>query len=243
MTNATPHPAPGAIQRPNADTRNWLVHAGGAALALVAGLVLYVGVVAPVQDKHRQANADRAELDRTNHDLAAAETQVVSATRSLEDIRSRLSHAVALKDQRQINRRISELTTLATESGIALTDVQPGRARSAGRYDVVPIKLAGKGTYPTTADFLSRLHAQLRDMDVHGLEVRSSRIDDAHDATITLELAWHTLPAGSARASADRAESADRAARNDRGGRADQDDLREDASRDDCDAPSRTDRR
>jgi Tfp pilus assembly protein PilO len=151
----------------------------------------------------RPAYAAREERAQRAGELAAAREKSadleMSAARLKEKLRierESIAQSVQLESSTQLNARLAKLTELAGANNLQLDAIEPGAsaAGSSGRYETIPIRLAGRGAYHDAARFVRALHEALPDTGVGVLELTSS--DNGGSAGLVVQLLWHTAPHG-----------------------------------------------
>jgi hypothetical protein len=181
------------------------VHAGGAAVVLALTALFYVAAVQPaISHWHAaatqglRASASEQQVAMLQAEMQAAQTQLISLR--IPDTGPTLQPMDAL------NRRLSEIASLAAEHRLNLAAVHPGAAVAARRCIVVPISLAGTGTFVQCVAFLHDLHDRLADVSTTAFDL-TAVADAGHPAPMAkfqLELRWYAagaMPAPNATAS------------------------------------------
>ncbi|HYF14227.1 MAG TPA: type 4a pilus biogenesis protein PilO [Phycisphaerales bacterium] len=187
----------GAIAR--AAGNDWAVHAGGAIVALAVAGILYSTVLGPARRERESVKQDRASLEQRRSEINLLENKLLQARAELRRKNEDLSRSVALKNMSQLNRRISELTAAAEESGLTVLGVEPGEPlREARDYAVVPITVRGAAVFPDFAAFLTKVHDVYRDTAVAGFDLASNQTVAASEPVYELKLHWFTLADGAA---------------------------------------------
>ena len=107
------------------------------------------------------------------------------------------TYKLQLQPAAQINRRIAQVSDLAAKAGLKIDDIAPGTAVRGAQYDMIPIRLAGQGTYLKCVGFLSRLREALPDTGVSALELWSDPTDPDDAASFRFDFLWHAAPGSS----------------------------------------------
>ncbi len=168
----------------------------GIGLGVVAALtaLAWLGVVRPI-DAARLSDAQRAlELQTVAASAEAAESEVETLQRRTEEARALAERAeTRVRPVSELNARISSLVAAAESADLRTDAVRPGDPRPDGAAIRVPIRVAGRGSYPALTAFLEALHQSDRDIAVTGVTV--ARGDDASGtARFELDLTWWTTP-------------------------------------------------
>jgi hypothetical protein len=176
-----------------------LVHAAGAAVVCAVALFVYLGMVAPaLRDKASQtARAQQAAQDA--QDLKAVEEHASALERLSGTLESRLSDTVELRPLEQLNRQVAAVSQLVEEENLHVTKVDPGEAQAFGRAMLVPIRVAGQGTFSDVLAFLHALHEQCKDTEVRAFVVNADPKGATDLVTFELSLAWYAVPSSGIR--------------------------------------------
>ncbi len=175
------------------------VHALGGAGALALGAVFVALVLAPLQQRRAQASEDAANLSEAQASLASTDAKISAARKQVETLQRQLADSVQLQSPQSVNRVVQQVTDAASAAGLEVAQVTPGeKSASVGReFAVVPIHLVATGTFAQTIGFLEQSNRAFRDVATRGMSVR--RVEsDVGKVQVTLDLAWHTLPADNA---------------------------------------------
>ncbi|MEE9211280.1 MAG: type 4a pilus biogenesis protein PilO [Phycisphaeraceae bacterium] len=174
----------------------WRIYATGAAVCAALTVAVYFAGIRPVFHAHQHRTLQQAKLKdqrRLASELAASlstlRRDVASVTQALDESPLRLEPAG------HINQRLARLTELATNHGLEIHQIQPGQVQRDVHYDIVPVHLAGEGTYQTYAAFIHQLHRKFPDTGVSSFELSGNPSDPDDTATFRLNLAWYTIPA------------------------------------------------
>ncbi len=162
-------------------------------LALLTGLAWF-GVVTPVEAS-KAGDAQRAlELQTVTASADDAEAEVVALERRTTEARTLAERAeLRTRPVSALNARISSLVASAEAADLRADTVRPGDARADGAAVRVPIRVAGRGSYPALTAFLESLHANDRDIAVTGVTV--IRGDGASGAArFEVDLTWWATP-------------------------------------------------
>lgn len=178
--------------------RPWQIDAAGAGLCVVLTLLLYLAGIAPLLQRRAQRGTRQAEL-------AAQSSQALQLLVKHQVLRDRLAAVkkgltncrLELQPASHVNRRIAEISGLAVKAGLEIHDIQPGDAAAGQRCEVVPIKLAGKGTYVDCTGFLHRLSQAFPDTGVSSFNLEGDPGGPGRAAKFSFELLWYAAPRAS----------------------------------------------
>jgi Tfp pilus assembly protein PilO len=142
-----------------------------------------------------------AQLAVLRSSTQAADKAVALQKARLAEMRADLARqTVPLQPARNVNRRLAELTDLAAGAGLEVSEIVPAAAVAGSRFDTVPIRIRGTGSYPTCAAFLCKLTRAFPDTSVNSFEL-SGEPDKPHaPAAFRVQLAWYATPSAAAAA-------------------------------------------
>ena len=166
----------------------------GAAACAAVSVLVYLLAVGPLLDDHQSHLAQQSELADRRQKLedqngALRSLQLQLATVHNDSVRGPLR----LSNPDQMNARLAQVMSLATALSLEVNDIQPGEAVTGNRCDRVPVRLAGRGSYPTCTAFLHGLHDRFADMGVASFEL-SADAADPQKAEFRFDLEWFTAP-------------------------------------------------
>jgi Tfp pilus assembly protein PilO len=176
---------------------------GVGALAVLTA-AMYLGGVAPAKKARAAAELERLELEQRLTELGEVESQVRDAKVMLSKVQAEM----ALKETRlergvHVNTRVQRITALGVVAGLTFSAVTPGQEIAGKRFNRVPIRLSGSGTYPTFANFAADLHAQYRDVQIVGFRLTGRPTEPEVPVAFDADLAWYTAADNAASAGFD----------------------------------------
>lgn len=175
----------------------------GAAALMTAGL--YFAVVEPARRSQAAMSEQQELLDSVQGSLIEIEAD----RRALEETVARLDgqlsrYTISLQPVSRINARLGEITALAGEHGLKLSESRAGQTGVTGSIATVPVHISGAGGYVSFAGFLAELDRDFPDVAVTGFEVTGAPAQGPGGASaFSADLLWHASadgagPAGSA---------------------------------------------
>jgi hypothetical protein len=198
------------------EDRSLLVHVAGAGVGLALAGALYLGVIRPVHSARSNAIQQRTAVADLTEELSGVENDINSTRAQVVAMEKQIEHTVRLQDPSRLNRYVTEVMRLATESKLSVLEAPQGDYRPAHPdYGRVPIALQGAGQPADVLAFLDKLHATCRDIEVVGIELASGGAGGA--GMYRVEMEWYTLPVHRT-APAEKSESAGDAGGADRSG-------------------------
>ena len=110
----------------------------------------------------------------------------------LVDIQASLiKERIHLESARNINQRIARLTSLAAGTGLNVNEVLPGATVRGERFDSVPVRMNGTGSYPMCVAFLCKLTRTFPDTSVGSFELAGNPQKPGSPAEFHVDLIWH----------------------------------------------------
>lgn len=171
------------------------IDCAGVAICLLITAAVYVIGFQPMLEREAGFAAQREALRQRHRQLDQTTATLTLMRGHLVKFRQAINEsAIQLQSSANLNRRVAEITELASRCGLAVHEIQPGVIRGGERYDTVPIQLGGQGTYQSGALFLSRLHDAFPDTGVSSLELSGNPSTPEAPAVFRLSLTWHAAP-------------------------------------------------
>lgn len=178
---------------------NWLLNLKprqidlvGLAVVVVTSLPLLFPRVNPLFRSTDYIDQQRAHLAislRNERDLNAF---LVDQRTRLAEIRASLrKENIRLESARNVNQRIASLTSLAAGTGLIVSEVLPGQTTRSTRFDSVPVRMNGTGSYPTCVAFLCKLTQTFPDTSVGSFELAGDPQKPGTPAKFNVNLIWH----------------------------------------------------
>jgi len=164
----------------------------GAGVCVATGLLFCVVGVLPLLRRSDYFARQQTRLEGQRRQAAQLARDVAVLKSRLAGIRKELAdNPVQLQTAYHLNRRIAELADLAGQAGLVINRVQPGEPTSSPRFETVPIRLAGNGSYPVCAEFLRRLGRRFPDTAVDSFQVVGNPRKPGEPATFDVSLLWY----------------------------------------------------
>ena len=172
--------------------RSWQVDLAGAAVCVGLTLLFYLAGVLPLSRLQAAQLEQRTELETRREKATRLAAAADTLQRRLKQVGQALGEApVQLRSARELNQRLARLTNLAGECGLAIDQTHSDRPHNGPWYQTVPIRLAGKGAYPTCAVFLDQIRRAYPDMGVSSFELAGEPGSNA-PAAFRFDLVWYT---------------------------------------------------
>jgi Tfp pilus assembly protein PilO len=167
------------------------IDAAGAAIALVLAGALYLFLLQPLVVTYNQFLDESAKVSTRKNAAASAAVALKAAKLQLEGLQDQVaSSPLRLQPARLINGRLAELTDLATRTGLRIEDVQPGKTVTLPRFETVPIRFAGTGSYRNCVLFLNRLRKNYPDTSVSSFKLTGNPSAPETLAKFTFDVEW-----------------------------------------------------
>lgn len=168
----------------------WKLDAIGIAALLGLTAAAWFLAVQPVLAARQRGAADQQAFAAAHEQLADLGADVATARDQLT--RASQERGLTLEPATRLTHRLMAINGISAASDVRLDDVQPARPAAGERYDLLPVRVAGAGSYAALAAFLHRLHAACPDVAVGSLTVTGTPSPTTKPATFTLDLAWYT---------------------------------------------------
>ena len=174
----------------------WRIDAAAVALCVLVTVAVYLMMVQPLAERNAAYAEQQQELEQARQEESVLAQRLSGQRLDLAGVNAALLETpLQLSDSSTMNKRLSDLTELAHSSRLKIDQIQPGKAQQGGRYDVVPIRLVGQGTYPSAAAFLNKMHQRFKDTGLASLELSADPTTFSTPASFIFELLWYTSPA------------------------------------------------
>lgn len=165
----------------------WMLHAGGAAVAFLGSVAVWMFLLNPMQVKidraDRETMAVKRFMNRSGTIVAqetALKTQVEDSRNSLEQLRKRVpstSEKLEFFDM---------FHQLAAKTGFSVTNYEPKDAKKLKTHSEIPIEVVGKASYRSLCKLLDGIAQLPRLCRVREMKITSN--EDAFEYPITLSL-------------------------------------------------------
>lgn len=150
--------------------------------------------------------SEQVEVAEREDEVRRLERTARDRERALRDARDRLSDleerydqlAVSLEPESGLNRRVDALARLASEHGLRVEQLDPGRGERLRRFTRVPITIGGTSGYTEMASFLSSLRERFRDVGVHELSLNGDGEGRGGTGAFRFRLEWFAASEGDA---------------------------------------------
>lgn len=177
-----------------------VIHAVGLSVCLLAVAAVWVVAIGPALQSRAEARAQRSAIAAQRSRVDALVAQEASLRRDLVDLlQQERSSSLRLESAGRINRRLSGISDLAADSGLDLAVIRPGQVVRTRRFEIVPIELAGTGTYAACTAFLHEVNRRYADLGVAAVDLQRQLNSRDDDASFKLTLAWYAAPGGGMR--------------------------------------------
>ena len=101
-------------------------------------------------------------------------------------------HPPSLRPAAQLNQHLAAITDIASQAGVNVHRIQPDAPTHAHLYDVIPIRVAGTGTYRSSALFVMELHRRCPNTGITRMNLVSRNHQHGDQVEFDLGLAWYT---------------------------------------------------
>ena len=174
---------------------SWQTHVAGAAILLALTAALGVGPLWLLVENRRSvaSQADALETAREDHAAAMADLATMRSrlTRVQEDL---AASAVQLEPASAVNRRLADLSTLATQCGLEVDELKPAEPVPGRHSQRVPVYMIARGSYRQCVVFLNRLRRRLPDTGAGSMELSGAPTESDGRISMRCVLWWHATP-------------------------------------------------
>lgn len=185
------------MSTPSSNSRHalWQIDLGGFAVCAAMMLVVYLLGVQPLLDRRAAAEDRKRDLSEKRQESADVLSALTASKRELAGVELALAETpLRLQPMGAVNQRLARMTALASEAGLTLNEIQPGKAALGTHYATVPIQVAGTGRFPTIVAFLNRLHTTFPDTGVTSFTLSGAPATPNAPVAFRIDLAWHAAP-------------------------------------------------
>ena len=173
----------------------WRIDAPACLACAIITVTLYIVMVSPLAKRNAAYAQQQQQLSEQQRETTTKTAKLTTLRAQLDRVNKELADTpLQLQPASIINRRLADITELARQCNLVIDQIQPGRAQRAGRYDIVPIKLTGKGTFVSAARFFDELQQRFADSGIHDFELSAQSSTTTSTANFSFELAWYTAP-------------------------------------------------
>ncbi len=164
----------------------------GMGACLAAGAIFAILCVMPLVDRSDAFARTQAQLDRRRQQSQEATRDVAIMKNRLAGIRKQLAdHPFQIQTNYHLNQRLAQLTEAASQAGMSIDQVQPQAPVNHPRFETVPIRLIGSGSYPVCTQFLHGLLNRFPDTSIESFQVSGDPAKPQSPATIQVNLLWY----------------------------------------------------
>ncbi len=175
--------------------RLYLIDGAAMIICLVVTVGAYALVWVPLADQHRavahqevQWKAQRQKCSKLNSSMLTLKSRSLAVDKALED------SAVHLEPTDRINQRIADLTTLLSQCGLEIDDIQTGQIIMGSMCDLVPMTISGRGRYTACAAFFNEMYRALPDMAVARFDLVGDPDPSKTSSQFFFDLFWFAEP-------------------------------------------------
>jgi len=173
----------------------WQVHAGGAAALAAITLLAYAMGMRPLLARWSAAASLRVAVDSRQQIAADVERKEAGLRDELNKVRTALdASSLTLQTAAFRNERLARLTELAADHDLSVNGVLTTDVVRDERYDMVPIRVEGTGSFPDFVRFLHDLNGRFRDTGVKAFELRGNPGRHSTEAFFRFEMVWYAAP-------------------------------------------------
>ena len=176
------------------------VHCAGGVLVLSSIVAVYAFLYAPTMTATERAHQEITEIQAALRKAPGVHREHADLSEQLREVDQRLGEI-----RRRVPRQaaesefISELTALADEVGLVISNLTPSSPKSLGGYSQMEISITGSAGYESVCRFVHGVRQFTRLAKIVGLDVRTGAGGNrGYSVTITVAIYYDlaTLSAG-----------------------------------------------
>ena len=168
---------------------------GGIVTLLALSAMFYFLALWPLLDRQSVRQAQNAQLAAKRQQAAQMNSQLASTRARVVAARELAGKsAIQLQTTQQLNQRTSEMMKVADACGLQVHEIHPRPAISRDRFDVIPIQLAGMGSYGACARFMHDIHETFPDTGINAFDLEGNSQAAGQPANFRFTIWWHTAP-------------------------------------------------
>ena len=172
------------------------IDAFGAGSLAVVTVAAYFAVARPLAEARSRRAAMQSELVDNQRRVAEIERSRIDLRGRLVETQQELAGGrLQLHASSLVNTRMALIVQIAFDSGLEIHEMRPNAGVPGEHYEMVPIALSGRGTYPDCAAFLHRLHESMPDTGVAAFELSGNPGSRGTAGSFRFDLVWYAAPA------------------------------------------------
>lgn len=166
----------------------------GILAALLLTLAFGFGVVSPLNSRSRRVSAQLQTSARERQHYAGVITSLKRVGENVAQMQATLAVSrLQLTPNGGLNHRLADLAGVANDCGLKITDIKPSDPIHNTRFVIVPIVIAGQGTYPNCTYFIRQVHERFPDLNVTRFRLSASLEGAPGGCDYEMELQWLTV--------------------------------------------------
>jgi hypothetical protein len=171
------------------------IHGLGIGTTIALTMLALLFGVRPLMQQHAATQVVRADLASVRAKVMSLTDEEARIITQIDRIHADLqSSSLRLQTAAYRNERLARLTELAARHRLAVDGLQTAEVEREEHYDMVPLHLAGSGSFPDCAAFLHNLNADFRDMGVNTFEMTGTPGPTQTDVSFVFEMIWYAAP-------------------------------------------------
>lgn len=173
----------------------WIIDLAGILVCAAVAMAAYSLMFRPLLTQRVASRETAQQLERQCEEADKRNASLLSLKKNTIVAREELAASdVHLESVDTINHQIADLTGLLTDCQLTLEDIQTGRIVMGRRFDLVPIRVSGKGGYDQFMVFLHKLRVDLPDISVAGLDMQGTPERPSETGQFIFDLFWFAAP-------------------------------------------------
>jgi Tfp pilus assembly protein PilO len=171
------------------------IDAAGFGVAAILTLAFMTGVLLPVNARTQQLGAARQTAARESQRHAGQVVAGHTLEHEIETVRREIAaEPLHISSEDMLNQRLADLAELSNRYTLKVEDLKPDKPIKTPYFLIIPVRIAGHGSYQSCATFIHSLHQQLPDVDVRSFKLTGAPNDIETQSAFELQLGWFAAP-------------------------------------------------
>lgn len=169
-----------------------IVHGAGALVLvgiLAGGYTLGVAPVDTIRARQQSLRTALKARSTEESDLRRRHREAEAACRVAEE--SLRTSGVTLRPATQLNSQIRDIAALASEMKVEVDSLNASPPVSDPQFTRIPVRLAGRATARSVAEFMAAVRTRFADVTVRTFELRADLTPEATGSSVVMEIEWY----------------------------------------------------
>jgi Tfp pilus assembly protein PilO len=154
-------------------------------------LFFFAGV-RPLLQNRADAAGQKIKLEQQQRLAGSAEALVRSQAAKLGALQAALAtDPLRLQEARFINGKLAKISVLADARKLQIKELEPQHSVVEVPFEIVPINLAGSGTFRNCALFVHDMHESMPDVGFVAMQIEGNPQIPSAESTFKFEMQWY----------------------------------------------------